>query len=72
MIVDNNPTLNEDDLSITVQNNIDTSEETALIINGLISLIDEDFSISDNIITLNDYDVDFVNDTIWVMYTPLQ
>jgi len=71
MIVDNNPALNEDDLTITVQNNIDTSEETAIIINGLISLIDEDFSISDNIITLNDYDVDFVNDTIWVMYTPL-
>jgi len=71
MIVDNNPTLNEDDLTITVQNDIDTSEETAIIVNGLISLIDEDFSISDNIITLNDYNVDFVNDTIWVMYTPL-
>jgi len=72
MIIDKNPVLDMDNLTVTVNNNIDTTEEVEIYINGLLSLLTEDFvDITDNIITVTEGDIDFLLDSIFVSYTKI-
>ncbi len=71
MTIDNNPTLDSDNNTFTVQDNIDTSEEVCISINGLIGITSDDITdITDNVITVkNSLDIDYNNDIFYVMYT---
>ena len=70
MIIDNNPTVNEDDRTFEVQENIDTDEDISIFINGLMAVMNDDVEdITDNVITIKDIDIDY-HSTFQVMYTP--
>ena len=70
MIIDAEPEINENDRTLKVKKNIDTNEETVIMLNGLIGFTDEDFDIQDDTITLKeDFDIEYGIDTLWVMYT---
>jgi hypothetical protein len=73
MTIDITPVLDEDNLTMTVTDNIDTSEEVSIMINGLIALTNEDFEdITDNVITLKeDFNIYWDYDSIQIMYTSL-
>ena len=73
MTIDNNPTLDEDNRTIKAKSNINTDEETTLVVNGVLTYFNDDYSdITDDTITLKD-DTDFVldwdNDVVQIMYT---
>ena len=59
---------------ITTSFNIDTSDDTNLLVNGLIAVLNNDIiDITDNQITLADnLDIDYNNDVIITIYTILE
>jgi len=71
MTIENNPTIDSDNKTFTVQNNIDDSEEVCITINGLVGITLVDITdITDNVITVkNSLDIDYNNDIFYVMYT---
>jgi len=73
MIIDKEPDINSDNRTIKVQNNIDTDEETLILVNGLIAIISDDIDdITDDTITISEgTGTDLDNDVIAVMYTSL-
>jgi len=73
MIIDKNPTIDKNNRTIKVKNNIDTNEDTVITINGLIAITEDDIEdISNNIITIsNNTGVDFDIDVIGIIYTSL-
>jgi len=71
MTIDNNPTIDADNKTFTVENNIDTDEETVIFVNGALGItLDDITDITDDKITVNDsLDIDFNNDEFYVIYT---
>jgi hypothetical protein len=70
MKIDKNPIITKSNRTIEVSHNIDSSEEVAISINGVIVLLPEDYeSITNNIITLKEnLDIDY-DDNFVVFYT---
>jgi len=73
MKIDITPTLDEANLTITVSENIDSTEEVSIMINGLMGLVSEDIQdITDNIITLKEnFNLDWINDSFEIIYTAI-
>lgn len=73
MIIDNSPIIDKNNRTIKVESNINTEEEISISVNGLLALYYEDIeNITDNIITLLPIpDLDWDNDSIWVIYTAI-
>jgi hypothetical protein len=73
MNIDTSPTLNENNLTIEVAFDIDSSEEISIMINGLLAIVSDDVSdITDNVITLKEaFDIDWNNDSFEVLYSSL-
>jgi hypothetical protein len=70
MKIDKNPIITKSNRTIEVSYKIDSSEEVAISINGVIVLLPEDYeSITNNIITLKEnLDINY-NDNFVVFYT---
>ena len=74
MIIDNNPILNEVNYSLMVKYYINSSEETVISLNGLLTFFADDIvDITNNIITLKpNLDIDWDEDFIEVLYTSIK
>lgn len=73
MIIDKTPIIDNVNRTITVEHNIDTSEDCSILINGLVGIHSNDIlSIINNTITIKpDIDIDYINDSLSVFYTKL-
>ena len=72
MTIDKSPLVDLDLFAFTVTSNIDTSEDIAISINGILSIFQDDvISINNNVIfTKEFYDID-ITDEFAVLYTAL-
>jgi hypothetical protein len=73
MTIDNNPTIDSNNYTFTVENEIDTSEDVSIFINGALGItLDDITDITDNIITVDgSLNIDYTNDLFYIMYTSL-
>jgi len=72
MIIDKNPSIDQDNKTITVKENIDTSEQVDVVLNGMIALMQDELDITDNSISIiDDSGVDWSTDNFVVIYVKL-